>query len=204
MEIFSILPSYYAKDSINRKFTNEELQCIEYHKNKTRPNTGNATSLDSKILNNQLLGIRSKIYEMLKIYTSAIISPANDNFKLKITQSWINYTEPGGFHHIHAHSNSIISGVVYLQTGEDDKIQFLSNKPEHIKIHSNALNQYNSETWWVPVKTGDIILFPSYQRHCVPNTNSNSSTRISLSFNTFADGVLGSENDLTHLSVSLN
>ena len=41
MEIFSILPSFYAKDSINRKFTEEELQRVGYHKTQSNKNAGN-------------------------------------------------------------------------------------------------------------------------------------------------------------------
>jgi uncharacterized protein (TIGR02466 family) len=203
MEIFSILPSFYAKDSINRKFTEEELKCVEYHANRTYKNTGNVTSVDKRVLDTEFLDIRNKIDEMLNEYTSTIICPASKNFKLKITQSWINYTDSGQFHHSHSHPNSIISGVLYFNAEDSDRIEFYSDKPQQLKIPSKSPNPFNSESWWVPVKTGDIILFPSYQRHSVPNTTS-SNTRISLSFNTFVDGDLGSEQYLTHLSVKLN
>ena len=203
MEIISLLPSFIAKDSLNRKFTEEELQCVEYHKTKTFKNSGNTTSLNTRFLDTEFSEIRSKIYEMLEEYTSTIICPSNENFKLKITQSWINYTEPGQFHHIHSHANSITSGVLYLNAEEDDKIQFISNKPDQLKIGTNKPNAYNADSWWLPVKTGDIILFPSYQRHGVPITIG-SSTRISLSFNTFAEGDLGDPSQLAHLSVSVN
>ena len=206
MEIISILPCFYAKDSINRKFTEEELKRIDYYRNKTYKNSGNNTSTYTRVLDTEFLDIRNKIFDVLGEYTSRIICPSNKNLKLKITQSWLNYTQPGGYHHPHMHANSIVSGVVYFQTGEDDKIQFIGNKPEnYLKIDSNTLNQYNGDTWWIPVKAGDIILFPSYQRHGVPPTNINSlKTRVSLSFNTFVDGDLGNEQDLTHLSVRLN
>ena len=41
-----------------------------------------------------------------------------------ITQSWINITKPDEFHHEHFHTNSIISGVFYISTEEDDAITF--------------------------------------------------------------------------------
>ena len=46
---------------------------------------------------------------------------------LKITQSWINFTKKGEYHHPHAHPNSLISGVFYV---EADKDKAESNKAD--------------------------------------------------------------------------
>ena len=58
----------------------------------------------------------------------------------------------------------------------------------------------NSETFMLPCKPGDLILFPSSLRHSVP-INTTNKNRISLSFNTFVSDTLGSENELTHLNI---
>lgn len=203
MEIITFLPSFLVRDSMNRKFTEEELQRVDYHKTQTNKNSGNTVSSNTRVLDNDFPEIRSKIYEMLEEYNSTIICPVDKNLKLKITQSWINYTLPGQFHHVHSHSNSIISGVLYFNAEEDDKIQFFDDKPKQLSINTNTPNSYNSDSWWIPVKTGDVILFPSYQRHGVPNTTT-SNTRISLSFNTFVEGDIGNASELMHLSVRVN
>ena len=52
---------------------------------------------------------------------------------------------------------------------------------------------------WYPVETGKIVLFPSYLTHQVTSKKGNN-TRISLSFNIFLKGSLGSNKELTHMS----
>ena len=42
----------------------------------------------------------------------------------------------------------------------------------------------------MPVKTGDIVLFPSNLMHSVPKTE-HDHTRVSLAFNSFWEGELG-------------
>ena len=48
---------------------------------------------------------------------------------------------------------------------------------------------WNSESWWFPVKTGDVILFPSSLIHMV-ETKQGTNTRISLAFNVFIKELL--------------
>ena len=50
------------------------------------------------------------------------------------------------------------------------------------------------------MKSAELILFPSHLEHSVPE-NKSDMERISLSFNTFSDGILGKEKNLTYLNV---
>jgi len=61
------------------------------------------------------------------------------------------------------------------------------------------LNQYNSETFSLPLVDGELVLFPSNLVHAVP-LNLGNDIRYSLSFNTFANE-LGSVAGLTQLKV---
>ena len=116
-----------------------------------------------------------------------------------ITQSWSNYTEPGQYHHKHAHPNSIISGVFYPQANkETDRIYFYKDGYERIKIPTENWNHWNSESWWFDVGAGDLIIFPSNLTHMV-QTKQGDGTRISISFNTFVKGYIGSDESLTGL-----
>jgi hypothetical protein len=44
-----------------------------------------------------------------------------------VTQSWLNWTKPGQWHHKHSHPNSLYSGVLYLDV-EMTGIGFTSTK----------------------------------------------------------------------------
>jgi uncharacterized protein (TIGR02466 family) len=113
----------------------------------------------------------------------------------------VNYTKPGEYHHKHAHPNSFISGVFYIQSdAEKDKIYFYKDGYQQIKVPAADWNEWNSESWWFEAVTGKLILFPSSLTHMVETVQSEQ-TRISLSFNTFLSGYIGDENDLTGLRI---
>jgi uncharacterized protein (TIGR02466 family) len=103
------------------------------------------------------------------------------------------------YHHKHQHPNSFISGVFYINSNKEfDKIKFFKEDYKTIKPEVTNWNLYNSESWWFPVETGDIVLFPSSLSHCV-EVKKGDNTRISLAFNTFVKGCVGNNKNLTEL-----
>ena len=167
----------------------------------TRPNQGNVTSANNYVLrDNRLSSLRLFLNNSLQEYFQATMSP-QDNVKLEITQSWINYTKTGQYHHKHTHPNSVISGVFYIQASKEiDKLFFYNESYQQIKIVPKEFHVYNSESWWLPVETGRLLLFPSSLTHMVATT-SGEDDRISMSFNTFYKGKLGDEVALTGLTL---
>lgn len=164
-----------------------------------RPNEGNTSSEDKYLLKHkQLSELRQFIDKSLHEYFMATYCPKND-VHLKITQSWLNWTKPGQFHHKHAHPNSLISGVYYIDARKDnDKIIFYRDGYQRLVLPPAEWNPYNSESWWYPVGAGDLILFPSSLTHMVQPVEGDE-TRISLAFNAFPIGFLGGEDELTAL-----
>lgn len=164
-----------------------------------RNNEGNTTSQDTYILKNKkLLNLHQFIEKSLHEYFMATYCPKNDT-RLKITQSWLNWTKPNQFHHKHAHPNSLISGCYYINARKDsDKIFFYRDGYQTFKFPPADWNQYNSDSWWLPVGTRDLIFFPSSLTHMVQPVEGEE-TRISLAFNTFPIGDMGCEMDLTAL-----
>ena len=199
MNIESLFPIAVGMDKISKKLTPKQFKFLTTQQ--MRKNIGNVHSEDSYILDNEeLKSLRDELLEIVRKYFKAVYVPAND-VDVYITQSWVNSTEPNKYHHIHTHPNSFISGVFYIHSeGEADKIKFHKNKYEFVQINSTEWNTYNSSSWWYPVNTGDVILFPSSLTHEVPSTAS-SSNRISLAFNVFIKGRLGIANDLTELKL---
>ena len=158
------------------------------------------SSNNRRVLNNPIFSeVKAFAQDCLDLWVEKIIDPAYKNsVKLKITQSWLNYTQKSGHHHLHYHPNSIISGVIYIQaTDKKDQIQFqdTSIKPWHIAV--NQANPFNSNIYHVPVQTGDCVLFPSTIYHGVPEVEADQ-TRISLAFNSFIVGEIGYSNDETN------
>ena len=199
--ITSIFPTPVYMTEINRGFTKQELNFVKEQKKHCDSNAGNIYTKDSYILNRmEFKNIIKFLIGHCKNYLDTVICPKN-NIELYITQSWLNYTEADQFHHKHEHPNSVISGVFYLDSDiEKDKILFSKSGHQQIKpvIDDTKFNLWNSETWFFPVKTGQLIMFPSSTIHQV-EIKKGKNTRISLAFNTFYKGTIGSTPSITEM-----
>lgn len=201
MIVNNLFPTPVAQFHLNGGITKEEMLLVETlgESQSIHLNEGNYSTKSTYILNN-FPRINEFIYYSVKEYWETVISaPVGCNFA--ITQSWVNYTKRGEYHHAHTHSNSIISGVFYFNADEQkDKIYFMKSGYNQIKIYPQEVNVYNADKWWLPVKSGDLLLFPSNLPHMVESVVSNQ-TRISLAFNVFAKGFLGSKENLDELII---
>jgi uncharacterized protein (TIGR02466 family) len=193
-------PIYISK--LNRELTPLELKFVDKNKKDFYKNSGNITSNNNYILNEKpFANIKKELDLRVQDYFDKVISPAN-NITPYITQSWLNYTETNQYHHKHAHPNSLVSGVFYINCHkEHDKIKFFSDNYKTIKLEIKDWNMWNSESWWFSVKTGDVILFPSSLTHMVESKEGDN-TRISLAFNVFIKGTVGNNKNLTELHLS--
>jgi uncharacterized protein (TIGR02466 family) len=200
--INNLFPTPIYTTKMDRGFTKQELQFVNNQKNKCINNQGNINTKDNYILNRkEFKNIKKFLDKHCKNYLDTIICP-KDNIELYITQSWLNYTEANQYHHKHEHPNSVVSGVLYFDSDiKNDKIIFSHSKGyQQIspKIDNKKFNLWNSGTWFFPVETGDLFMFPSSTTHQV-ETKQGDNTRISLAFNTFYKGTVGSNKDLTEL-----
>ena len=204
--IHNLFPIPVYMTNIDREFTKEELNFVNEQKNNTKQNgdgsilTLNYRTKDNYILNRkEFKNIKSFLDQCCKDYLEKIISPKN-NIELYITQSWLNYTQENQYHHQHAHPNSVVSGVLYFDCDkENDKITFTNPKGyQQIKPEIDQYNIWNSDTWWFALETGQLIMFPSSTTHQV-DTKQGNNTRVSLAFNTFYKGAVGSNSSLTEL-----
>ena len=197
MILHGIFPTPVARFNLDREFTERELEFVL--KQPQHNNEGNTTSDDNYVFNNiELKGLSGFCEASVATYLKEIHAPSKD-VNLRITQSWLNYTKPGQWHHKHAHPNSFVSGVLYIKANkESDKIYFYKDGYKQISLPTENWNLYNSESWWFEAVAKELILFPSSLTHMVQAVQGED-TRISLSFNTFPVGYVGDEKSLTGL-----
>jgi len=166
-----------------------------------RPNEGNQSSVDNYLLYDLTMvrlavAIEEKITEYAKEVWKAEVKPF-------VTQSWLNWTKPGQYHHKHAHPNSLYSGVLYVDVEDDrDRIYFYQEGYQQLKPTYSEWNRWNSESWWLPIKRDQIVIFPSSLTHMVQTVPGEviGKERVSLAFNTFAKQI-GDNKSLTELKV---
>ena len=202
LEVFELFPTPVLKFNIGRNFTKEEIDYVVGKEAEvTQPPfalfIGNNTTVNKKILEHpSMIHLKSIAEGCLEEWCKLVYNPLyGDKFKLKITQSWLNYTKPGEQHKQHYHPNSIVSGVIYISAdAKHDMINFSSDKKMTVFIEPLVLNKFNSVAINLHVAKGDILLFPSDLSHNVP-TNNVDYTRVSLAFNSYFEGILGGSDD---------
>ena len=197
MEFENLFPTPVGLLDLNKPLTKKEIQFI--NDLKRRPNIGNETSVDNYIFKSkELKRVSDLIDKAINDYFKKVYAP-DRNVKLYVTQSWANYSKKGQFHHKHIHPNSIVSGVLYVNAvPEIDRIYFYSDKEPMLEITTKDWNVWNSKSWWLPVATNNIVLFPSTFTHMVEEVI-NADERVSISFNTFVIGEIGDTKALTEL-----
>jgi uncharacterized protein (TIGR02466 family) len=122
-----------------------------------------------------------------------------------ITNSWTTMNTTGVGHRRHTHPNSIISGVFYFDADEKTAPATFHCKSPIFKDHAFDYHYtdhtvFNSSNWSFPVKTGSVIVFPSWVEHgSLPNEVS--SSRRLIGFNSFVRGKFGDFNYCSDLEL---
>jgi len=168
---------------------------------KRRPNEGNQSSVENYLLRKpEMERLAAAVEEKVVEYAKEVWKAEVDPF---VTQSWLNWTKPGQYHHKHAHPNSLYSGVLYVDVEDDrDRIYFYQEGYKQLKPTYSEWNRWNSESWWLPIKRDQIVIFPSSLTHMVQTVPGEviGKERVSLAFNTFAKQI-GDNKSLTELKV---
>ena len=171
------------------------------HDSGRRPNGMNETSTDCYVLERkELAGLKTFVEQCVEEYARAVWH-VQDDCHLKLTQSWVNYTQPGAAHRRHIHANALYSGVLYIQTdAERDKIHFYRHELSTMRPKYSEWNQFNAHSWWLPTETGSLLLFPSTMEHAVEQVPAGVE-RCSLAFNVFPTNILGDYAALTEVRI---
>jgi uncharacterized protein (TIGR02466 family) len=197
MNIHNLFPQPVAQVSLNRKLTDDEFNCIMTQP--LRPDFVNAISDNFTILEKpELKQIKAFCDYHTGIFFDRIFAPLND-IKPHLTTSWVNYTKKNDWCNDHNHSNSIISGVFYVQTHESDAIIFHNEPPyKQLSWLNKTDNPWNAEIAMFPAIECELLLFRSDLRHRIVPVQ-HDGVRVSVSFNTWISGTIGDDISLLTL-----
>lgn len=128
--------------------------------------------------------------------------------EVAITQSWVNKNRPGEFTPSHMHSNSIISGVLYLDVPDGACIMMHKEAPYGTYVLDFPTNferrNYSAFAHThhkVDVKNNDLVLFPSMIFHSVP-PNDSIVDRYSMAFNSITKHQIGDDEHLNTIRIA--
>jgi uncharacterized protein (TIGR02466 family) len=103
-----------------------------------------------------------------------------------INNMWGNISDGRSAHPIHIHQNSYFSGILYLNMPEgagDTKFHCPIMTSVMIRPEFNNYNNYNSATYNIKPKTGNVVFFPSWIPHSVEESSYDfQEERITLAF----------------------
>jgi len=144
----------------------------------------------------EMSSISQKIDNAVQYFIQDVLEVDNEvGFKLE--NSWINRHSKGEFNTLHWHSNSMLSGVYYIDSAEGaGDIVFqkshLWNNLFHdtVRVKYKNQNMLNADQFFIQPNAGDIVLFPSHLEHQV-TPNLTDTPRYSLAFNYFPRGKVG-------------
>ena len=200
-------PVYFSK--LGRELTKNETRTVNKFKDETLAlrstssfeSIAQKASKDHYVLEKKgLENLKEDLNIIILDYFDKIICTSN-SVTPYITQSWFNYTESNQFLQRHAHQNSFLSGVYYVAADKEvDKIEFFKAGYDTIMLEYEKYNLFNSTSWNIPIETGNVILFPSHLVHGVDNKKG-PNLRISLAFNVFLMGHIGSDEKIMQLKL---
>ena len=197
-DVITIFPTSIMRKTFDDSFTENQMNI--FLNSERKPSMYNLHSENTYILEMpELKNIKEFCLQGVQEYFSKIIG-ATDEVKPYITQSWLNWTNTGEAHHQHSHGNSIVSGVFYISTEQDDSIDFLRNDIFPYVLMPKEWTLTNSLKCKVYAEEKVLLLFPSNLMHEVVVREGNK-TRISLAFNTFFKGTIGSKEFLNELII---
>jgi uncharacterized protein (TIGR02466 family) len=185
-EIDYVINSNYERVYVNNGFRT---------KNNYLLNDKNLKNLKKEIENE----LSSFVYDQLKI---------KNNYKFVMLNSWGMKHVKNDWAQPHCHSNSFISGVVYLKTNKNSGYFSFNKNLNWNNISSNFLKfeytdytQQNCDAWSILPENGDVILFPSFLEHSV-SKNESDEDRYCCSFNFYPNvEIKNKEFDNINLSV---
>ena len=166
-------------------------------------NGSNNKTTDTWVLENEeLKELKEFCLKCIQEYMEAIVETTHP---MTIQQSWVNANKPGQNHGMHFHSNSYLSGVFYIAANQENgsPIVFHSQRETTVILPNKTAtdaglgctNPYMRNSMALASVPGSLVLFPSHLVHSVPE-NQTDETRISLSFNTFPQLPIGSDDRL--------
>lgn len=183
MNIQDIFTNFLAIDTIQINNI-DTIKKFCYEKIELEPTDPGQSDLSTLELSTLFFEVTSQIEDRLENIKRNF--GFKDNIKFKIGRSWINLNQNNNITRPHLHSNSLLSGVLYIKCKNSGPIVFMHPVMAHqYVINPNMIKEYNKFTsaeMSVIPEIGKLIIFPSWLVHYVEN-NLDDSDRISIAFN---------------------
>lgn len=177
-------PLYYNKVNLDLNLLISSVKELEYEF------IGDGYCSKDQFVLNSFPSLKILVEKELKSFLRDELK-IGEELSIKHTSSWVMKHVRGNKSQTHSHSNSMYSGILYLQTDDcSGDIEF--SIPSMIPTYSSTTlnpqfcvkewNILNSRTWNTTPEPKDILIFPSHLYHEVKESKSNME-RYCIAFN---------------------
>lgn len=175
IELFTEAAVLYERDVF---LTEEEIDLIlnaDYEKNRL-----NWVGVSNKFLDTPgMESVKQFCNNCVQDYFTNLLK---HNADLEIVTSWVNKTNPNEEHHSHFHSNSILSGVFYIDSVEYSPLRIVRPTVDHYSVNTESSNKFNSGGYKLYGQKNTCVVFKSsYVHHVLENKGTD--PRYSVAFN---------------------
>ena len=161
-----------------------QQDCLTHSKdndNNVRSNAGGYHSTNR-------LGIFPELENFIHDHARKYATQLGLQSSLKLTELWININDYKDYNKAHTHPNSCLSGVYYVHTPKNcGNISFLREGYKLQEVYwSKYIETYRKENWaefTIPVRSGLLVIFPSFMEHRVESNMNKKEPRMSVAFN---------------------
>jgi uncharacterized protein (TIGR02466 family) len=180
--------------------TTEEQRDFVYNAEWYRPPADNGLLTKNTYLLDEdvMKTFKDKVMKCVDLYAQNELG-LNKEMAFRMTNSWAVKHETGDWGQSHVHTNSVLSGVYYMDTNEQTgNINFHRDVNDHVLPLTarpgkyTKRNDYNTDVHSVDSITNRLVLFPSDVLHSVGN-NASGWDRYSIAFNFFPKGTWGAD-----------
>ena len=195
---FSGIPVLWKENVFS--LTPEEYEHIMNQETIPTP-AGNSVSTSGYVLeNDKMVRVKEMMQSQFDDYIVNVLRISN---KFSITNSWTTRNKNSEPHGAHSHANSMFSAVYYVKATSGEIRLYLKptySQSFNFKFDIIEYNDINSGHWSYPVKTGDVLIFPSHIVHEVL-PNEDVEDRIILGANCFLSDTVGNEKDFDEVTI---
>ena len=125
---------------------------------------------------------------------------------IKQTSSWFTVAKKGDWHKPHIHRHTLFSVCYYpkaysgnlVLTAPDSKNSF--QKDYFLGLQYTEYNEWNCQTWTIPIESGDIVIFPGSTSHGA-SVNESDEERWMIGANYWVSGTLSFHDELDTITI---
>ena len=141
--------------------------------------------------------LKKQLDKHITLYTRTILK-VDPKINFCLENSWIIKHDPKDYAQVHFHSNTFLSGVMYVQVPPNSGDIIFNDRRAHngllspiVKIPYSELNIHNAKQWSIKPEKNLLLIFPASLQHWV-SVNKTEESRYGIAFNYGIKGTVGS------------